>query len=62
MGPVTSDDPRKGSICEPRTGTCIGFIRLVPTFLVDVAGLVPGASEGRGRGKETTQDESKGKG
>jgi len=56
MGPVTSDDPRKGSICEPRTGTCIGFIRLVPTFLVDVAGLVPGASEGRGRGNAFLSD------
>ena len=47
MQPVSRDDPRQGSICEPRTGTCVGHVRLVPTFLVDVAGLVPGASEGR---------------
>ena len=46
---VKEDDPRKGSLCEPRTGSCVGHRRLVPCFLVDIAGLVPGASEGRGR-------------
>ncbi len=56
MNPAASDDPRMGSICEPRTGTCVGHIRLVPTFLVDVAGLVPGASEGRGRGNAFLSD------
>ena len=56
MDTVSDDDPRKGSICEPRTGTCIGHVRLVPTFLVDVAGLVPGASEGRGRGNAFLAD------
>ena len=53
---VSQDDPRQGSICEPRTGTCVAHIRLVPTFLVDVAGLVPGASEGRGRGNAFLSD------
>ena len=53
---VSQEDPRQGSICEPRTGTCIGHVRLVPTFLVDVAGLVPGASEGRGRGNAFLSD------
>jgi len=53
---VSDEDPRQGSICEPRTGTCIGYVRLVPTFLVDVAGLVPGASEGRGRGNAFLSD------
>ena len=53
---ITEDDPRKGSICEPRTGSCVSHIRLVPTFLVDVAGLVPGASEGRGRGNAFLSD------
>ena len=53
---VSDEDPRQGSICEPRTGTCIGHVRLVPTFLVDVAGLVPGASEGRGRGNAFLSD------
>ena len=50
------DDPRQGSICQPRTGSCIGFRRLVPCFLVDVAGLVPGASEGKGRGNAFLAD------
>ena len=30
LGPAEENDPRKGSICQPRTGTCIGFKRLVP--------------------------------
>ena len=56
LEPVSQDDPRQGSICEPRTGTCVAHIRLVPTFLVDVAGLIPGASEGRGRGNAFLSD------
>jgi hypothetical protein len=53
---VSADDPRAGSLCEPRTGSCVGHRRLVPCFLVDVAGLVPGASEGRGRGNAFLAD------
>lgn len=53
---VSSDDPRQGSLCEPRTGSCIAHRRLVPCFLVDIAGLVPGASEGRGRGNAFLAD------
>ena len=53
---VTKDDPRQGSLCEPRTGSCIAHRRLVPCFLVDIAGLVPGASEGRGRGNAFLAD------
>jgi len=56
LEPVSPDDEREGSICNPRTGSCIGFRRLVPCFLVDVAGLVPGASEGRGRGNAFLAD------
>ena len=56
LGPIEDDDARKGSICEPRTGSCVGFKRLVPCYLVDVAGLVPGASEGRGRGNAFLAD------
>ena len=56
LGPVEDDDARSGSICEPRTGSCVGFKRLVPCYLVDVAGLVPGASEGRGRGNAFLAD------
>ena len=54
--PVSPDDERKGSLCQPRTGSCVGHRRLVPCFLVDVAGLVPGASEGRGRGNAFLAD------
>ena len=53
---TTDDDPRKGSICSPNTGSCIGHNRLVPVTLVDVAGLVPGAHEGRGRGNQFLSD------
>lgn len=54
--PVQIDDPRQGSLCEPRTGSCVAHRRLVPCFLVDIAGLVPGASEGRGRGNAFLAD------
>lgn len=56
IGPIDETDPRQGSICQPRTGSCIGFRRYVPCHLVDVAGLVPGASEGRGRGNAFLSD------
>lgn len=56
LEPADENDPRKGSICQPRTGSCVGFKRLVPCYLVDVAGLVPGASEGKGRGNAFLAD------
>ena len=56
LEPPSEDDERQGSLCQPRTGSCIGHRRLVPCFLVDVAGLVPGASEGRGRGNAFLSD------
>ena len=49
-------DDRGGSICSPRTGSCDGHQRYVPCMLVDVAGLVPGASQGRGRGNAFLSD------
>ncbi len=52
-------DPRLGSICDPNSGSCKGFRRLVPVTLVDVAGLVPGAHEGRGRGNQFLSDLSR---
>ena len=51
-----TDDGRGGAMCSPRTGACQGFERQVPVALVDVAGLVPGASEGRGRGNAFLAD------
>ena len=56
MPPVSSDDVRVGSICEPRTGTCMDHCRTVPVTLVDVAGLVPGAHDGKGRGNQFLND------
>ncbi len=38
--------------CNPRTGFCTGEIRFVPVELMDVAGLVKGASEGKGLGNQ----------
>ncbi len=43
-------DEELGVQCNPRTGYCIEHQRFVPFELMDVAGLVPGAHEGRGRG------------
>ena len=56
LDPLSSDDTRSGSLCEPRTGTCIGHCRTVPVTLVDVAGLVPGAHDGKGRGNQFLND------
>ncbi|MBI2507456.1 redox-regulated ATPase YchF [Candidatus Woesearchaeota archaeon] len=42
--------------CNPRFGFCIDHSRFVPIELLDVAGLVPGASEGRGLGNEFLND------
>jgi ribosome-binding ATPase YchF (GTP1/OBG family) len=42
--------------CMPRTGFCINHIRFVPVDLMDVAGLVPGASEGKGLGNQFLDD------
>jgi ribosome-binding ATPase len=38
--------------CNPRTGSCNGETRFVPVELMDVAGLVEGASEGKGLGNK----------
>ena len=56
LEPTSAEDPRQGSLCQPRTGSCVGHRRFVPVALVDVAGLVPGASEGRGRGNAFLSD------
>ncbi|KAJ2337477.1 hypothetical protein GGH91_005080, partial [Coemansia sp. RSA 2671] len=42
--------------CKPRHGWCEGGRRHVPVRLLDVAGLVPGASEGRGLGNQFLDD------
>lgn len=42
--------------CNPRTGFCTGEVRFVPVELMDVAGLVEGASEGKGLGNKFLDD------
>ncbi|MFO7926065.1 MAG: redox-regulated ATPase YchF [Halobacteriota archaeon] len=42
--------------CTPNHGYCAEGVRFVPTKLVDVAGLVPGAHEGKGLGNQFLTD------
>lgn len=42
--------------CNPRFGACINHHRFVPVDVIDVAGLVPGASEGLGLGNQFLGD------
>ena len=42
--------------CNPRFGYCLDGNRFVPVELLDVAGLVPGAHEGKGLGNEFLND------
>lgn len=42
--------------CNPREGFCLNHERFVPVQLIDVAGLVPGAHEGKGMGNQFLDD------
>ncbi len=42
--------------CNPRTGFCIDNRRFAPVEVLDVAGLVPGAHEGKGLGNKFLDD------
>ncbi|MBW3022915.1 redox-regulated ATPase YchF [Candidatus Woesearchaeota archaeon] len=42
--------------CNPRFGFCINHKRFVPVEIIDVAGLVPGAYEGKGMGNQFLDD------
>jgi ribosome-binding ATPase YchF (GTP1/OBG family) len=42
--------------CNPREGFCVNHNRFVPVEVVDVAGLVPGAYEGKGMGNQFLDD------
>jgi len=68
--PFTTVDPNRGTAyvrrpcvcqkfgvkCNPRNSICKGGIRYLPVQFLDVAGLVPGASEGRGLGNKFLDD------
>ena len=68
--PFTTIDPNKGvgfvqvkcpckafkTKCNPRVGVCNDGLRSVPIELLDVAGLVPGASSGKGMGNKFLDD------
>jgi hypothetical protein len=49
-------DKEFGKQCHPREGFCIHGWRFVPIDLMDVAGLVPGAHEGKGMGNQFLDD------
>ncbi len=49
-------DKEFGTKCNPRFGYCIDGKRFVPVELLDVAGLVPGAHEGKGMGNQFLDD------
>ena len=42
--------------CQPKHGYCLNNKRFVPVQLLDVAGLVPGAHEGKGMGNQFLDD------
>jgi hypothetical protein len=53
---VACPAPEFDTTCTPETGVCRDGTRYVPVKLVDVAGLVPGAHEGRGLGNQFLSD------
>jgi len=42
--------------CKPKHGYCLQANRFVPVKVIDVAGLVPGAHKGKGRGNQFLDD------
>jgi ribosome-binding ATPase YchF (GTP1/OBG family) len=48
--------PEFEKTCQPSVGMCEDGTRFVPVKLVDIAGLVPGAHEGRGLGNQFLTD------
>jgi|TARA_B100001964_G_scaffold245496_1_gene332846 hypothetical protein len=49
-------DKEFNSKCNPKFGYCIDGKRFIPVELLDVAGLVPGAHEGKGMGNQFLDD------
>lgn len=58
IGHVIGKCPCKelGVVCNPRNSDCKDGKRIIPVELIDVAGLVPGAHEGKGLGNKFLDD------
>ena len=58
IGYVVSECPCKelDLKCNPQNSDCVEGKRLIPIELIDVAGLVPGAHEGKGLGNKFLDD------
>ncbi len=58
IGYVTTECPcrKLGLKCNPNNSKCENGVRMIPIKILDVAGLVPGASEGKGMGNQFMGD------